>query len=107
MKNYKNWVKEEGQRFIDKTVAEYEKDEGKYGGSTGESDFIAWVDEHDKLIAHASEVGEGWGLADVNFVNSNSPNKEKQAVSRNQAIDAFVRDLSRVVKQLWKKRPTP
>ncbi len=106
MKNYRTWVKEEGRKFIDLMVSDFDRDNGKFGGSAGEPDFLAWVDEHDRLVKYAGELGEGWGLAEANFVNSNSPNKEKQAVSKNQAIDAFVRDLSRVVKQLWKKRPS-
>jgi hypothetical protein len=104
MKNYKSWVKQEGSQFIEKVKTDFEADTGEHGGASAEPDFFAWVDEHDLLVRHAREVGEGWSLADVNFVNSNSPNKEDQAVSKDQAIDAFVRDLSRVVKQLWKKR---
>jgi len=106
MKNYRTWVKGEGRKFIDRMVPDFDGDKGKFGGAAEESDFLAWVDEHDHIVKFAGELGEGWGLAEVNFVNSNSPNKEKQAVSKNQAIDAFVRDLSRVVKQLWKKRPS-
>jgi len=104
MKNYKSWVKEEGRKFIEAVKPEFEADAGEHGGGSDEPSFMEWVEEHDHLVRHAREVGEGWSLADVNFVNSNSPNKEDQAVSRGQAIDAFVRDLSRVVKQIWKKR---
>ena len=104
MKNYRNWVKEAGKRFVDQVVEEFNQDAGEHGGASDQPDFVAWLDVHDKLVAHATEVGESWSLADVHFVNSNSPNKEDQAVSKSQAIDAFVRDLSRVVKQIWKRR---
>jgi hypothetical protein len=104
VKNYRAWVKQEGSRFIDATVADFEADRGEHGGGSDDPDFPAWVEAHDRIVKYAAGVGEKWSLADVNFVNSNSPNRDEQAVSKNQAVDAFVRDLSRIVKQLWKKR---
>lgn len=104
MKNYKQWVKEQGSRFIESVRAEYDADSGSHGGGSDDPDFLDWVDDHDHLVQYATEVGESWSLAEINFVNSNSPNREDQAVSKHQAVDAFVRDISRVVKQLWKKR---
>ncbi|MBN2489360.1 MAG: hypothetical protein JXQ29_00725 [Planctomycetes bacterium] len=104
MKNYRAWVKQEGQRFVEAALAEFEADPGVHGGASGQPDFLAWVEEHDRVVKYATAVGEKWGLGDVAFVNSNSPNRDEQAVSKRQAIDAFVRDLSRTIKQLWKKR---
>ena len=104
MKNYKLWVKEEGGKFIEQVTADFEADKGEHGGASDRPDFNAWIDEHDRLVDFATKVGESWSLADVTFVNSHSPNKEEKAVSKSQAVDAFVRDLSRVVKQLRKRR---
>ncbi len=104
MRNYKSWVKEHGKKFIESKVADFEQDKGKFGGATEETDFLARVDEHDQLVTYAAEIGKDWSLAEITFVNSHSPNKVPQAVSKTQAIDAFVRDISRTIKQAWKQR---
>ena len=104
MKNYRSWVKDEAQRFVDAERAAFEKASDAFGGKSDDPDFLAWADEAGRVVAFAREAAESWSLADVRFVISNSPNADSQAVSKDQAVDAFVRDLGRAVKQAWKKR---
>lgn len=104
MKNYKSGVKDGAQRFVTEQVAEFEKSSERFGGKADDADFLSWADEHGRIVAFAKEIAETWSLGDVQVVINSSPNADKQAVSKDQAIDAFVRDLSRAVKQAWKRR---
>ncbi len=104
MKNYRSWVKSEGQRFVEAEQPEFEGNKDAFGGKSDSPDFLAWADEQGRIVAFAKATAEKWSLADVQFVISNSPNADKQAVSKDQAVDAVVRDLGRAVKQAWKRR---
>ena len=103
MKNYKVWVKEQGQKFLAEVGAAFEADAGEHGGKSERPDFSAWADAHDHFVRFAAACGESWSSAEVTLINHASPNRDQKAISKAQAIDAFVRDLSRVVKQLRKR----
>lgn len=103
MKNYKAWVKDEGRRFIAAVRGDFDADSGEHGGASDRPNLVRWAEERGRLVAHAQEIATRWSLGDVQFVNSNSPSREPQAVGKGQALDAFVRDLARVVKQASKR----
>lgn len=103
MKNYKAWVKEQGRKFLDEVGEKFEADCGEHGGKSDDPDFTSWADAHDHFVRFAAAQAEAWSLSDVNFVNHHSPNRDQKAVSKDQAIDAFVRDLTRVARQIRKR----
>ena len=103
MKNYRAWVKDEGRRFIAAVQDDFGADAEEHGGKSGRPNLLRWAEERGQLVEHAQEIAKSWSLTDVQFVNSNSPSRAQQAVGKGQALDAFVRDLARVVNQAWKR----
>ena len=103
MKNYKVWVKEQGRKLLAEVGAAFDADAGEHGANSERPDFTAWADAHGHFVRFATGLAESWSPAEVSLINHHSPNRDQKAISKGQAIDAFVRDLSRVVKQIRKR----